>query len=158
MAPYHIVLGMPALCHGKISRRWPSRVYEPIRSLGRSPLCHQTEHAGGFASTCPSAPGADITAYSISACARRAGSAFHSPAFHFASGQISGASLPLFVQGSPVQSSLVLRSLITAVLCGPSVNRNRDTGAAIVWCRSNLSWSRTSSSEFVLLVVSMQSN
>src|SRR5262249_4466610 len=29
-----------------------------------------------------------------------------------------------------------------------SVNRNRDTGAAIVWCRSNLSWSRTSSSEF----------
>src|SRR5262249_51089522 len=85
-------------------------------------------------------------------------SAFHSPAFHFASGQISGTSLPLCVQGSTVQSSLVLRSLITAVLCGPSVNRNRDTGAEIVWCRSNLSWSRTSSSEFVLLVVSMQSN
>src|SRR5262249_16215638 len=83
---------------------------------------------------------------------------FYSPAFHLASGQISGTSLPLCVQGSTVQSSLVLRSLITAVLCGPSVNRNRDTGAAIVWCRSNLSWSRTSSSEFVLLVVSMQSN
>ena len=29
------------------------------------------------------------------------------------------------VQGSTVHSSLVLRSLITAVLCGPSVNRNR---------------------------------
>ena len=57
---------------------------------------------------------------------------FHSPAFHFASGQISGTSLPLWVQGSTVQSSLVLRSLITAVLCGPSVNRNRDAGAAIV--------------------------
>src|SRR5262245_5811608 len=83
---------------------------------------------------------------------------FQSPAFHFASGQISGTSLPLCVQGSTVHSSLVLRSLITAVLCGPSVNRNRDTGAAIVWCRNNLSWSRTSSSEFVLLVVSMQSN
>src|SRR5262245_48296213 len=83
---------------------------------------------------------------------------FQSPAFHFASGQISGTSLPLCVQGSTVHSSLVLRSLITAVLCGPSVNKNRDTGAAIVWCRSNLSWSRTSSSEFVLLVVSMQSN
>src|SRR5262249_50919848 len=82
----------------------------------------------------------------------------YSPAFHLASGQISGTSLPLCVQGSTVHSSLVLRSLITAVLCGPSVNRNRDTGAAIVWCRSNLSWSRTSSSEFVLLVVSMQSN
>src|SRR5215472_10942366 len=82
----------------------------------------------------------------------------HSPAFHLASGKMSGTSLPLCVQGSTVQSSLVLRSLIIAVLCGPSVNRNRDTGAAIVWCRSNLSWSRTSSSEFVLLVVSMQSN
>src|SRR6516162_549476 len=109
-----------------------------------------------------SAPNADITAHSISACARRAGTrtffAFHSPAFHFASGQISGTSLPLCVQGSTVQSSLVLRFWITAVLCGPSVNRDRDTGAAIVWCRSNLSWSRTSSSEFVLLVVSMQSN
>ena len=57
---------------------------------------------------------------------------FHSPAFHFASGQISGTSLPLWVQGSTVQSSLVLRSLITAVLCGPSVNRNRNAGAAIV--------------------------
>ena len=57
---------------------------------------------------------------------------FHPPAFHFASGQISGTSLPLWVQGSTVQSSLVLRSLITAVLCGPSVNRNRDAGAAIV--------------------------
>src|SRR5262249_9741113 len=62
-----------------------------------------------------------------------------SPAFHFASGKISGASLPWWVQGSTVQSSLVLRSLITAVLCGPSVIRNRDTGAAIVWCCSNLS-------------------
>src|SRR5262249_13194571 len=48
---------------------------------------------------------------------------FQSPAFHFASGQISGTSLPLCVQGSTVHSSLVLRSLITAVLCGPSVNR-----------------------------------
>ena len=57
---------------------------------------------------------------------------FHPPAFHFASGQISGTSLPLWVQGSTVQSSLVLRSLITAVLCGPSVNRNRNAGAAIV--------------------------
>src|SRR5215467_1184295 len=27
---------------------------------------------GGFASTCPSAPDADVTAYSIGACARRA--------------------------------------------------------------------------------------
>ncbi len=57
---------------------------------------------------------------------------FHPPDFHFASGQISGTSLPLWVQGSTVQSSLVLRSLITAVLCGPSVNRNRNAGAAIV--------------------------
>src|SRR5262249_38508644 len=55
----------------------------------------------------------------------------YSPAFHLASGQISGTSLPLCVQGSTVHSSLVLRSLITAVLCGPSVNRNRDTRAAI---------------------------
>ena len=77
-------------------------------------------------------PDADVTAYSIGACARRAGTrtffAFHSPAFHFASGQISGTSLPLCVQGSTVQSSLVLLSLITAVLCGPSVNMNRDAG------------------------------
>jgi hypothetical protein len=36
------------------------------------------------------------------------------------------------VQGSTVHSSLVLRSLITAVLCGPSVNMNRDAGAAMV--------------------------
>ena len=35
----------------------------------------------------------------------------HSPAFHFASGKISGTSLPSWVQGSTVQSSLVLRSL-----------------------------------------------
>jgi hypothetical protein len=28
----------------------------------------------------------------------------------------------------------------------------------MVWCRSNLSWARTSSSEFVLTIVSMQSN
>src|SRR5215472_14181185 len=81
-----------------------------------------------------------------------------SPAFHFASGKMSGTSLPLCVQGSTVHSSPLLLSLITAVLCGPSVNQNRDTGAAIVWCRSNLSCSRTSRSEFVLLVVSMQSN
>jgi hypothetical protein len=58
-----------------------------------------------------------------------------SPAFHFASGKMSGTSPLLWVQGSTVQSSLLLRSLITAVLCGG----NRATGAAIVWCFSNLS-------------------
>jgi hypothetical protein len=57
---------------------------------------------------------------------------FQSPALHFSSGKISGTSLPLCVQGSTVHSSLVLRSLITAVLCGPSVNMNRDAGAAMV--------------------------
>src|SRR5262249_43703365 len=163
-APYHIVLGMPALDHGKISRRCPSWVHEQTPPLGQSPRQLQSGFTRELPGPVRSAPDADITAYSIGACARRVGTrtrmffAFYSPAFHFASGQISGTSLPLCVQGSTVQSSLVLRSLITAVLCGPSVNRNRDTGAAIVWCRSNLSWSRTSRSEFVLLVVSMQSN
>jgi hypothetical protein len=33
-----------------------------------------------------------------------------------------------------VQSSFVFRSLITVVLCGPSVSKNRDAGVAIVWC------------------------
>src|SRR6516165_3292138 len=152
---------MPVVYHGKIRRRWPS-VHEQTRPLGQSPACQKRGHARASSRYVRSTPDADVTAHSISACARRAGTrtffAFHSPSFHFASGQISGTSLPLCVQGSTVQSSLVLRSLITAVLCGPSVNRNRDTGAAIVWWRSNLSWSRTSSSEFVLLVVSMQSN
>jgi len=36
----------PLSDHGKISRRWPSWVYEQIRSPGRGPLCHQIEHAG----------------------------------------------------------------------------------------------------------------
>jgi hypothetical protein len=34
----------------------------------------------------------------------------------------------LCVQGSTVHSSLVLRPSITAALCGPSVNMNRDAG------------------------------
>src|SRR5215813_1662774 len=152
---------MPVVYHGKIRRRWPSWVHEQTRRRPKVRFAKEG-NTRELRLDMSVQRRTQISPRIQSTHARRADTrtffAFHSPAFHFASGQISGTSLPLCVQGSTVQSSLVLRSLITAVLCGPSVNRNRDTGAAIVWCRSNLSWSRTSSSEFVLLVVSMQSN
>ena len=43
---------MPALYHGKTSRRWPSWVNEQIRSLGQSPLWLQSGEAR-IAWTCP---------------------------------------------------------------------------------------------------------
>src|SRR5260370_23394375 len=153
---------MPVIYHGKIRRRWPS-VHEQTRPLGQSPSCQKGDtrelrldmSVQRRMRTSPHVQSAHARGVQVRT---QMFFAVHSPAFHFASGQIAGTSLPLWVQGSTVQSSLVLRSWITAVLCGPSVNRNRETGAAIVWCRSNLSWSRTSRSELVLLVVSMQSN
>src|ERR1700745_325938 len=135
---------MHVIYHGKIRRGSPSWVHEQTRPPGQSQSCQKGNRRELRLDM--SVQRRTRTSPRIqSAHARGAGTrtffAFHSPSFHFASGQISGTSLPLCVQGSTVQSSLVLLSLITAVLCGPSVNSNRRTGAAVVLGRSKLRWS-----------------